>query len=160
MRVTVRAAALAAACVVVAACVTSPIPITPSREVATAPVARVAVAPPAGTSTSAVAPSQKLDPSSFPAGAVYVCSSGTGVQRKVTAIAFDEKAGAMCRRHPEMGPCQYERDLCRKSGGRVYAADGAEMRVGTTSFDVREIAGIKISLKDFRTLMALSLIHI
>ncbi|MBP6369216.1 MAG: hypothetical protein KA286_04340 [Burkholderiales bacterium] len=143
MRVTVRAAALAAACVVVAACVTSPIPITPSREVATAPVARVAVAPPAGTSTSAVAPSQKLDPSSFPAGAVYVCSSGTGVQRKVTAIAFDEKAGAMCRRHPEMGPCQYERDLCRKSGGRVYAADGAEITLATEAEYDRKVMRVR-----------------
>ena len=143
MRVTVRAAALAAACVVVAACVTSPIPITPSREVATAPVARVAVAPTAGTSTSAVAPSQKLDPSSFPAGAVYVCSSGTGVQRKVTAIAFDEKAGAMCRRHPEMGPCQYERDLCRKSGGRVYAADGAEITLATEAEYDRKVMRVR-----------------
>ncbi len=143
MRGTVRAAALAAACVVVAACVTSPIPITPSREVATAPVARVAVAPPAGTSTSAVAPSQKLDPSSFPAGAVYVCSSGTGVQRKVTAIAFDEKAGAMCRRHPEMGPCQYERDLCRKSGGRVYAADGAEITLATEAEYDRKVMRVR-----------------
>jgi hypothetical protein len=35
MRGTVRAATLAAACAVVAACGTSPIPITPSGEVAT-----------------------------------------------------------------------------------------------------------------------------
>ena len=106
-------------------------------------MARVAVAPPAGTSTSAVAPSQKLDPSSFPAGAVYVCSSGTGVQRKVTAIAFDEKAGAMCRRHPEMGPCQYERDLCRKSGGRVYAADGAEITLATEAEYDRKVMRVR-----------------
>jgi hypothetical protein len=143
MRGTVRAATLAAACAVVAACGTSPIPITPSGEVATAPVARIAVAPPAGASTSAVAPSQKLDPSSFPAGAVYVCASGIGVQRKVTAIAFDEKAGAMCRRHPEMGPCQYERDLCRKSGGRVYAPDGAEITLATEAEYDRKVMRVR-----------------
>jgi hypothetical protein len=26
-----------------------------------------------------------------------------------------------------MGPCQYERDACRRSGGRVFAADGSEI---------------------------------
>ena len=93
--------------------------------------------------SSAVAPSERLDPSSFPAGAVYVCSSGTGVQRKVTAIAFDEKAGAMCRRHPEMGPCQYERDLCRKSGGRVYAADGAEITLATEAEYDRKVMRVR-----------------
>ncbi len=143
MRVAVRAATLAAACAVIAACGTSPIPITPSGEVATAPVARIAVAPPAGAPASAVAPSERLDPSSFPAGAVYVCSSGIGVQRKVTAIAFDEKAGAMCRRHPEMGPCQYERDLCRKSGGRVYAADGAEITLATEAEYDRKVMRVR-----------------
>ena len=34
---------------------------------------------------------------------------------------------ALCKRHPEMGPCQYERDLCRRSGGRVFAANGQEI---------------------------------
>jgi hypothetical protein len=26
-----------------------------------------------------------------------------------------------------MGPCQYERDLCRRSGGRVFASNGLEI---------------------------------
>jgi hypothetical protein len=26
-----------------------------------------------------------------------------------------------------MGPCKYERDGCRRSGGRVYAANGVEI---------------------------------
>jgi len=26
-----------------------------------------------------------------------------------------------------MGPCQYERDVCRSSGGRVFAAGGFEI---------------------------------
>ena len=135
MRRAVRVATLAAACAIVAACGTAPrepVPITPSGEVATAPVARVAVAP-----------SQKLDPASFPAGAVYVCSSGAGAERRLTAIAFDEKAGAMCRRHPEMGPCQYERDLCRKSGGRVFASDGAEITLATEAEYDRKVMRVR-----------------
>ena len=145
MRRSARLATLAATCAVVAACGTAPrepIPITPSREVATAPVARVAVPPPAATSPSA-APSQKVDPPSFPAGAVYVCSSGAGAERKLTAITFEEKAGAMCRRHPEMGPCQYERDLCRKSGGRVYAPDGTEITLATEAEYDRKVMRVR-----------------
>jgi len=30
-----------------------------------------------------------------------------------------------------MGPCQYERDVCRRSGGRVYAAGGVEITQAT-----------------------------
>jgi hypothetical protein len=44
-----------------------------------------------------------------------------------TAIAFVPKVAQLCLRHPEMGPCQYERDLCRSSGGRVFAAGGQEI---------------------------------
>jgi hypothetical protein len=51
--------------------------------------------------------------------------------RQQTAIEFVPKVGAMCAKHPEMGPCQYERDVCRKSGGRVYAAGGIEITQAT-----------------------------
>lgn len=135
-----RIATLAAAAALVAACSTAPrapIPITPPGEVASAPVARVAVPP------APAAPAQKLDPSSFPAGAIYVCSSGSGAERKSTAIAFDEKAGTMCRRHPEMGPCQYERNLCRKSGGRVYAPDGTEITLATEAEYDRKVMRVR-----------------
>jgi hypothetical protein len=30
-----------------------------------------------------------------------------------------------------MGPCQFEREACRRSGGRVFAADGAEITRAT-----------------------------
>ena len=135
-----RLAVLAIVAIVAAACSTAPrapIPITPPGEVASAPVARVAVPP------APAAPAQKLDPSSFPAGAIYVCSSGSGAERKSTAIAFDEKAGTMCRRHPEMGPCQYERNLCRKSGGRVYAPDGTEITLATEAEYDRKVMRVR-----------------
>ena len=30
-----------------------------------------------------------------------------------------------------MGPCQYERNVCRQAGGRVYAANGVEITMQT-----------------------------
>ena len=30
-----------------------------------------------------------------------------------------------------MGPCQYERDMCRRIGGRVYTPDGVEITLQT-----------------------------
>lgn len=70
---------------------------------------------------------ETLDPAVIPAGAVYVCASGSGKDRTITAIDLAEKAAALCRRHPEMGPCQSARNACRRNGGRVYAADGREI---------------------------------
>jgi len=131
--VAIASAALVAAC----GSPQQPVPITPPSEVAKAPVTRTPVAPtsPAAAPTpppgSAIAPAAKIDPSTIPAGAIYACASGTGAQRKVTAIAFDEKVGKLCRTHPEMGPCQYERNICRGSGGRVYHPDGTEITMAT-----------------------------
>ena len=131
-----RILALAAAAALVASC-GSPqreaVPITPPSEVAKAPVARTP-APPAtkapetkAPSLGTIAPPAKLDPKSFPPNAIYVCAKSGAL----TAIAFDEKVGKLCRTHPEMGPCQYERNLCRGGGGRVYAADGTEITMAT-----------------------------
>lgn len=69
----------------------------------------------------------KIDAASIPRGAVYVCAVGSGKDRTITAIELEEKVAALCRRHTEMGPCQHARNECRKSGGRVYAADGSEV---------------------------------
>jgi len=142
MTLAARIVAPAVAAMVVTACsppLRESIPITPPGEVANAAVARVAVPP----SPASAAPAQKLDPSSFPPGAVYVCSGGAGDGRKLTAISFDEKVGAMCRRHPEMGPCQYERNLCRKSGGRVYASDGTEITLATEAEYDRRVMRVR-----------------
>ena len=66
-----------------------------------------------------------------PPGVIYVCVSQSGGVRTQTAIEFAPKVGAMCAKHPEMGPCQYERDICRRSGGRVFAAGGVEITLLT-----------------------------
>jgi hypothetical protein len=144
-----RAALLTLAAALVAACGSStrePVPITPPSEVAKAPVARVPIAPPAQSAAqaTAVAPATKLDPKSIPAGAIYVCASGSGAERKVTAISFDERVGAMCTRHPEMGPCQYERNVCRRSGGRVYASDGGEITLAQEAEYDRKVMRVRL----------------
>ena len=69
----------------------------------------------------------KLDAASIPTGAVFVCATGSGKDRTIAPIELGEKVAALCRRHTEMGPCQNARNACRRSGGRVYAADGSEI---------------------------------
>jgi len=88
-----------------------------------------APAPSAVTSSPAAgaAPSRSTPPVVVPAGSIYVCVSESGGVRRETAIALSPEVGALCAKHPEMGPCQYERNVCRRSGGRVFAADGVEI---------------------------------
>lgn len=110
------------------------------------------MAPPSGSAEPAVArrpletPAQSPSPTapgaaasikaspakaSVPAGTQYVCVTHANGTRQQTAIEFAPNVAALCRRHPEMGPCQYERDRCRAIGGRVFAADGAEITRAT-----------------------------
>ena len=66
-----------------------------------------------------------------PANTQYVCVIDSKGKQQQTAIEFAPKVAALCRKHPEMGPCQYERNNCRASGGRVFAADGVEITMAT-----------------------------
>lgn len=140
-----RLAALASA-LALGACTTQPpappaapaqpvqaVPITPPADVPGAPVARVPVpeavplpppSPPAGTPLATA-------PLSFPPNVQYLCVSDKGGARQQTAIEFSPKVRELCRKHPEMGPCQYERDMCRRAGGRVFASNGAEITLAT-----------------------------
>ncbi len=106
--------------------VTTPIPVTPPSERSTAPVVRI----PAPEPIAPYQPETIIRPLTVvvPVGAVYVCLNESAGQSKQTVIEFSSrKVLELCRKHPEMGPCQYERDLCRNSGGRVFAAGGAEI---------------------------------
>lgn len=58
---------------------------------------------------------------------LYICVTQPAGIRAEAPIAFEPKAAALCARHPEMGPCQYERETCRQRGGRVFAANGQEI---------------------------------
>ena len=57
----------------------------------------------------------------------YVCVSEANGVRQQTSIELSPKVADLCRKHPEMGPCKYERDVCRRGNGRVYAANGVEI---------------------------------
>jgi hypothetical protein len=108
------------------------VPDTPTGDPAGAAVVRRLVPTPAappGTSNppAGSAPSRSAPPVVVPAGSIYVCVSETAGVHRETAIAFTPEVGALCAKHPEMGPCQYERNACRRSGGRVYAAGGVEI---------------------------------
>lgn len=110
-----------------------PLPITPAKDVAGAAVVRRPLPDSTPPPTAPIAASPLNPPATptlaiaAPPGALYVCVSGAGAQLKQTSIEFAAGVGELCRKHPEMGPCQYERDACRRSGGRVYAADGREI---------------------------------
>jgi hypothetical protein len=108
-----------------------PVPITSSRDAASSPVVR-RTAPDssviANAEPSRTAPATALAPPRvFPPNAVYVCVAEVGGERRETEIEFVPKVAELCRKHPEMGPCQYERDVCRRAGGRVYASGGVEI---------------------------------
>jgi len=79
-------------------------------------------------------PQSRAQPSAAPLAAIvvppdalYVCVVDNHGERRQTAIEYAPKVADLCRRHPEMGPCQFEREACRRSGGRVYAAGGNEI---------------------------------
>jgi hypothetical protein len=125
-----RVACLVALAIALAGCTQprEPVPITPPSDAPGAAVVRRPLPEPAPATPPAasVAP-----PVVVPADALYVCVSEAAGVRQQTAIEFAPKVGAMCAKHPEMGPCQYEREVCRKSGGRVYAAGGVEITKAT-----------------------------
>ena len=109
-----------------AACQQAPPPAPP---VASKPPVAAAPAPSArepAPATVAKAP-LALPSLEFPSGPLYFCQSSSGRM----AIDYEPRVEQLCRRHPEMGPCQYERNACRTRGGRVFAAGGVEITSAT-----------------------------
>jgi len=85
--------------------------------------------PPKVMDAIVVPPGVTLPSLDFPPGALYACDV-TGTR---TSIEFEPRVEQLCRRHPEMGPCQYERNLCRSRGGRVYTQKGEEITMAVES---------------------------
>jgi hypothetical protein len=109
-----------------------PVPITKQGDAAGAAVVRRPIAEPAPPVVASVQQPQSALPSSVPAGVQYVCVSESGGQRQQTTIEFaSPKTRDLCAKHPEMSPCQYERNVCRRSGGRVFEANGTEITMQT-----------------------------
>ena len=126
----------------------APLPVTPPEDRASAPVIRRPLpetpipAPPEtspGVLVPAPAPTIVL-----PANAQYVCLTEAGGQRKQTVIEFSPKVAGLCLKHPEMGPCQYERNACRHSGGRVFAAEGKEITMATEAEYDKKVMRIRL----------------
>jgi hypothetical protein len=121
-----------------AGCMSAPQPLvtTPPSEVAGSAVARrpletPVIPPPSAPSPAAPSAAAQAAKIVVPPNTQYVCVIDANGKQQQTAIAFAPKVAALCKRHPEMGPCQYERNNCRASGGRVFAADGAEITMAT-----------------------------
>ena len=144
-----RRLAVAGAIVLAAACATQrpvenpqPVPLTPPAEQATAPVVRREVPPaPAAIPTPFAKPA--VPAIVVPADAIYVCVVDDRGTRRQTVIEFVPKVLDVCRRHPEMGPCQYERNVCRAAGGRVYAANGEEITLRTEAEYDRKVMRVR-----------------
>ena len=125
--------------------------VTPPSQTGQAPVARVPLpapvdvppsAPRAASNTPSAPTSQT--PLAVPAGALYVCVVENARPPKQAAIEFAPKVAELCQRHPEMGPCQYERNLCRRGGGRVFAADGSEITMATEAEYDRKVLRVRM----------------
>ncbi|HVP88849.1 MAG TPA: hypothetical protein VMU79_12305 [Casimicrobiaceae bacterium] len=109
-------------------------PVTPPQEVASSPVVRKALPPAPSPDTART----MTAPPAVPAGTLYVCVVEGKGERQQTAIEFTPRVAELCRKHPEMGVCQYEREICRSHGGRVFAANGAEItKLTETEYDKR-----------------------
>jgi hypothetical protein len=116
-------------------CATAPapratLPVTPPQDVASSPIVRAPLAPtpvPAPAPDADKAAAAPFGPVVVPANTLYVCVTDTQGVRQQTAIEFLPKVGALCRKHPEMSACKYERSICRSHGGRVFAANGIEI---------------------------------
>jgi hypothetical protein len=98
-------------------------PLPDSRTPAAAPAAQLAIVVPPNT--------------------LYVCVVDTGEVRTQTAIEFAPKVGELCAKHPEMSPCQYERNACRRSAGRIYSANGIEITMATEADYDRRVMRVK-----------------
>ncbi len=51
---------------------------------------------------------------------------------------------ALCRKAPEMGPCKYERDACRRGGGKVLTGSGVEITPQTEADYDRRVMRIRM----------------
>lgn len=126
----------------------APLPATPPEDRASAPVVRRPL-PETPIPTPLEAHPGILVPAPeaaivLPPNAQYVCVTEAAGQRQQMVIEFSPKVAAMCVKHPEMGPCQYERNACRRTGGRVFAAGGKEITLATEAEYDKKVMRIRL----------------
>jgi hypothetical protein len=125
-------AAIASSACTMAPLERQPVPITSTNEIRGAAVVRRSIPEPVSPSVAGEPPTAPnryapLAAIVAPPNTQYVCVSETNGVRQQASIEFSAKVAALCREYPEMGPCKYERDVCRRSNGRVYTANGVEI---------------------------------
>jgi hypothetical protein len=75
---------------------------------------------------------------------IYVCVAALAGQTRQTPIEFSPQVAELCSKAPEMGPCQYEREACRRNGGRVFAVDGTEITLQTEAEYDRRVMRVRM----------------
>jgi hypothetical protein len=114
-----------------------------------APVAPPDRGAPARTPPSTAAPAAPASPPTVaavlpaadpPAGPLYTCERSGAREPLPLAPTVDQ----LCRRHPEMNPCQYERDQCRSGGGRVFTARGEEVTLAVEAEYDKRVVRIRL----------------
>lgn len=74
----------------------------------------------------------------------YFCVTGSASEPQRAPIAFAPSVDALCRKAPEMGPCQYERDACRRQGGKVLTPAGVEITLQTEAEYDRRVLRVRM----------------
>ena len=112
------------------------------------PAAPAAPVPPAVAPTPAPAAQAPPVPASAgpisQAGPLYFCAIVNKGAEQRTPIELTASVDALCRKAPEMGPCQYERNACRRKGGRVWTADGREITRETEAEYDRRVMRVRM----------------
>jgi hypothetical protein len=96
------------------------------------------------TAWARTAPAADATPIVVPPDKLYVCVTDANGVRSQTPVEFTSNVQSLCAKHPEMGPCQYARNECRRGGGRVFAADGAEITTKTEAEYDKKVMRVKI----------------
>jgi hypothetical protein len=130
-RFTWMVTALLAACAASGPSQQDNVAVTPRNDTAGASVIRRPLPPSPSVPDARAAPPASAPAVVVPEGLLYVCVTDTAGTHKQVGIEFTPKVHDLCSRHPEMGPCQYERQACRAAGGRVFARSGEEITLAT-----------------------------
>jgi len=148
VRIPALPVALLIAAVALSACTpsTERVSTAPAGDRPGSPLPTPPVPEPSGPQVASVAPPLPPTPAPIvvPENALYVCVTDVNGASRQTVIEFEPKVRALCGRHPELGPCQYERDVCRRGGGRVYAAQGREITLQTEAEYDRKVWRVRL----------------
>ncbi len=126
--------------------VEEPAPIAPPAELAATVVEKTPLPPPSSIKKRALAapaPTAPAPPDAAPPTGLYRCLKRVGGEETWSPIDLAPKLEDLCRRHPEMGPCQYQRQICRRAGGRVFDSEGQEITPRTEAEYDRKVLRLK-----------------